>query len=437
MTHYVDSEVGRLGTVLLHRPGPELARLTPRNNDSLLFDGIPWVARAQEEHDAFAAALREHGVEVLYIGTLLAEALAVPDARAELTEWALREPRLGETLRRRVADHLAYLDPAGLADVLIAGLAHEELRTSSERPGGLVYALMGRHDFVLDPLPNLLFTRDSSFWIRDHAGVTSLAMRARRRETNLTDAIYRYHPRFAGTRFVYGPELEHLEGGDVLLLASGVVAVGVGERTTPAGAERLGRQVFATGLAHTLLVVPIAQERATMHLDTVATMVDVDAVLMYPNVADSLAAYTVVAGPDGEPQVDGPAPFLRAAADAMDLDSLRVIDTGLHPITAEREQWDDGNNTLAIAPRLCVAYERNVETNAKLERAGIEVVRIAGSELGSGRGGPRCMSCPLVREPLPTSTLVAGIPAAETVLGEAAPTPPPPVAPGGRRLSAG
>ena len=403
MTHYVDSEVGPLATVLLHRPGAELARLTPRNNDSLLFDGIPWVSRAQEEHDGFAAALRGHGVEVLYIGTLLAETLALPDARAELTERVLREPRLGQTLRRRVADQLTYLDPAGLADVLIAGLAHEELRTSSERPGGLVYTLMDRHDFVIAPLPNLLFTRDSSVWIRDHAVVTSLALPARQRETDLTDAIYRHHPRFAGTRLAYEPGLEHLEGGDVLLLAPGVLAVGVGERTTPAGAERLARHVFDRSLADTVLAVPIAQERATMHLDTVCTMVDVDAVLMYPNVADSLVAYTVVADAEGEPQVDGPAPFLRAAADAMDLDGLRVIDTGLHPVTAEREQWDDGNNTLAIAPRLCVAYERNVETNAKLERAGIEVIRIAGSELGSGRGGPRCMSCPLVRAPLRVS----------------------------------
>jgi arginine deiminase len=400
MTHFVDSEVGRLQTVLLHRPGAELARLTPRNNDSLLFDAIPWVGRAQEEHDAFAAALRERGVEVLYIGTLLAETLAVPDARAELTERVLADPRLGDTLRRRVADHLAYLDPAALAGVFVAGLAREELRLSPDRPGGLVYRLMDRLDFVIDPLPNLLFTRDSSTWIGGHVAVTSLAMPARRRETSLTDVIYRYHPRFAGTPFVYHPELEHLEGGDVLLLAPGVVAIGVGERTTPAGAERLARRVFAAGLAHTILVVPIAQERATMHLDTVCTMVDTDTVLMYPQVARTLQAYTVVADAEGEIQLDGPAPFLRAAADAMGLDTLRVIDTGLDPVTAEREQWDDGNNTLAIAPRLCVAYERNVETNAQLERAGIEVIRIAGSELGSGRGGPRCMSCPLVREPL-------------------------------------
>lgn len=208
----------------------------------------------------------------------------------------LRSRRLGDTLRARVADHLSYLDPAALADVLTAGLAHEELRISSERPGGLVYTLMDRQDFVIDPLPNLLFTRDSSLWIGDRVGVTSLAMPARSRETTLTDAIYRHHPRFAGTEFVYRPNLEHLEGGDVLLLAPGVLAVGVGERTTPAGAERLGRQVFAAGLAHTILVVPIAQKRATMHLDTVCTMVDVDAVLMYPNIASTLSAYTVIAG---------------------------------------------------------------------------------------------------------------------------------------------
>jgi arginine deiminase len=397
VAHYVDSEVGRLGTVMLHRPGPELARLTPRNNDSLLFDGIPWVGRAQEEHDAFAAALRERGVEVLYLGELLAETLAVPAARNDLVASVLDDPRLGDALRTSIAAYLADQDPQELAGTLMAGLAHEEMKPS---PGGLVYRMMDRLDFVIDPLPNLLFTRDSSVWVRDRVAVTSLAMPARRRETTLTHAIYRHHPRFAGTELLYEPALERVEGGDVLLLAPGVVAVGVGERTTPAGAERLARRALAAGLARTVLAVPIAQERATMHLDTICTMVDVDAVVMYPNIAHTLQALTITADADGEPVVTEPRPFLIAAAEAMGIDHLRIIDTGLDPVTAEREQWDDGNNTLALAPRLCVAYERNLETNAQLERAGIEVIAISGSELGSGRGGPRCMSCPITRAPL-------------------------------------
>ena len=395
------SEVGRLRTVVLHRPGAELRRLTPRNNDQLLFDGVPWVARAQEEHDAFAAALTGRGVEVLYLGRLLAEVLAVPAAREDLVAAAVDDPRLGATLKRATADHLAGLAPDDLAATLMAGLAHDELRGGH----GLAYQLMDRSDFVVPPLPNLLFTRDSSVWVGDQVAITSLAMPARHRESSITRAIATHHPRFAGTGQLYDASLEHLEGGDVLLLAPGVLAVGVGERTTPGGAERLARRVFARGLAHTVLVVPIAQERATMHLDTIATMVDVDAMVMYPAVADSLVAWTVTAGetPDDEDTTDlvvrGPAPFVVAAAEAMGIDRLRVIDTGLDPVTAEREQWDDGNNTLALAPRLAVAYERNTVTNAALEAAGIEVVRIAGSELGSGRGGPRCMSCPVWRDP--------------------------------------
>jgi arginine deiminase len=397
------SEVGRLRTVILHHPGQELRRLTPRNNDQLLFDGVPWVARAQEEHDAFAQALTDRGVEVLHLDRLLAEVLSFPSARAELIAAAVDDPRLGATLQRSTSAHLSGLAAEDLAGVLIAGLAHDELRGGH----GLAYQVMNRSDFVVPPLPNLLFTRDSSVWVGDEVAVTSLAMPARHRESTITAAVYAHHPRFAGVEQLYGAQLEHLEGGDVLLLAEGVVAVGVGERTTPGGAERLARRVFARRLAHTVLVVPIAQQRATMHLDTIATMVDADAMVMYPAVADSLKAWTVTA-PDGvaddadtaELSVAGPQPFLVAAAAAMDIDRLRVIDTGLDPVTAEREQWDDGNNTLALAPRLAVAYERNTVTNAALEAAGIEVVRIAGSELGSGRGGPRCMSCPIARDPL-------------------------------------
>ncbi|MFG1998098.1 arginine deiminase [Spirillospora sp. NPDC048911] len=395
--HRVTSEVGRLRTVLLHRPGAELKRLTPRNSDKLLFDAIPWVGRAQEEHDAFAQALRDRDVEVLYVTELLQDALEYEAARDEAIADVLSDHRLGDQLRRVVEGYLRDLDTEDLSRTLIDGLAHEELKTGH----GLVYRLMDRLDFVIDPLPGLLFTRDNSAWIGDRVAVTSLAMPARRRESALTGLIYAHHPRFAGVKPIYNPTLEHVEGGDILLLSPGVVAVGTGERTTPAGVERLARQVFAAGLARTVLAVPIEQQRATMHLDTVCTMVDVDTVVMYPPIAHSLTAFTVTAA-NGDLRVSEPRSFLEAAAEAMGLDRLKVIDTGLDPVTAEREQWDDGNNTLAVAPRLAVAYERNIETNAQLETAGIEVIRISGSELGSGRGGPRCMSCPILRDPPPT-----------------------------------
>jgi arginine deiminase len=401
----VTSEVGRLRTVLLHRPGDELKRLTPRNSVELLFDGIPWLERAQEEHDAFAGALRERGVEVLYFFELLIAALAVPAARAEVLAATVAPAQVGPALAPVLREHLQALSSDQLAEVLTAGLSYEEVTGASEYSAlrsGVVARLAPPHSFIIPPLPNLLFTRDSSVWLDQHVAITSPSMPARRREASLARAIYRYAPRFAGTPLLYGdisadvsrehPEA-YLEGGDVLLLAPGVAAIGVGERTTPAGAETLAARALESGVVRVVLAVPVEQRRATMHLDTVCTMVDTDAVVMYPPIAHTLQAFPVTAA-----GVDGPRPFLTAAAEAMEIDQLRVIETGLDPITAEREQWDDGNNTLAIAPRLVVAYERNVETNARLEEAGIEVVRIPGSELGSGRGGPRCMSCPVARD---------------------------------------
>lgn len=394
-----NSEVGTLRVVILHRPGAELQRLTPRNNDKLLFDGLPWVSRAQEEHDAFAELLRSRGVEVLLMSDLLTEALASGAARMQGIAAAVDSRRLGHPLAQELSAYLRGLEPADLAHVLTAGMTFTELPGSASADTSLVRRMHHGGDFVIEPLPNLLFTRDSSFWIGPRVAITSLALPARARETSLTDMIYAHHPRFLGVRRAYESHTAPVEGGDVLLLAPGVVAVGVGERTTPAGAEALARSLFDDDLAHTVLAVPIAQERAQMHLDTVCTMVDVDAVVMYPAIQDSLSAFTITRTPTGV-RIHDEAPFVKAAADAMGIERLRVIDTGLDPVTAEREQWDDGNNTLALAPGVVVAYERNAETNARLADSGIEVLPIAAAELGTGRGGPRCMSCPVARDPL-------------------------------------
>src|SRR6195952_5082507 len=287
-----NSEVGPLRVVILHRPGPELQRLTPRNNDRLLFDGMPWVARAQEEHDAFASLLRSRGVEVLLLSDLLTEALASGAARMHGISAAVDSRRLGLPLAQELSAYLRTVNADDLAHVLTAGMTFNEL-PFGESEFSLVRRMHHGADFVIDPLPNLLFTRDSSFWIGARVAITSLALPARVRETSLTDLIYAHHPRFLGVRRAYESRSAPVEGGDVLLLAPGVVAVGVGGGTTPAGAEALARSLFDDDLAHTVLAVPIAQSRAQMHLDTVCTMVDVDAVLMYPNVVDSLSAFTI------------------------------------------------------------------------------------------------------------------------------------------------
>jgi arginine deiminase len=392
-THGADSEVGRLRTVLVHRPGAELRRITPRRAGRLLFDALPWVGRAQQEHDILAGALRERGVEVLYVTELLQDTLEYQPARHEAIESVLASATLGDELRALVRGHLDRLDPEALAQVLIAGLTPGELTTGR----GVVFELLDRHDFIVHPLPNLAFIRDSSVWISDRVAVTSLAA-GRRREAKLIGVIYAYHPRFAGTKCLYDPGLEQVEGGDVLLLAPSVIAVGVGGRTTSAGVERLARRVFDAGLAHTVLAVPLDRLGPGAHLDTVCTVVDVDTVVMYPSLAFTLTAHTITPRADGM-RVSRPQPFMEASAQAMGIDQLKIIGTGVDPLVAPRRQWDDGSNALAIDRRVVVSHERNVETNARLEAAGVQVIRVPASELGSARGGPRCMTCPVARDP--------------------------------------
>jgi arginine deiminase len=412
----------------MHRPGLELQRMTPRHKDRLLFGAVPWVSRAREEHDVLSQVLRNLGVEVLYFTELLQDTLEYQTGRSEAISLALADARLGEELRGQLRSRLEDLAPEALAQVLIAGLTPDEVKIGH----GVVYELLDRHDFVLDPLPNLVFTKDSSFWIGDRVAVASLASDRRTRETQLAGVVYRHHPRFAGTKWLYRPELEHVDGGDVLLLAPGVLAVGVGQRTTAAGTERLARHAFDAGLAHTVLAVPMGQLAGHGHLDTVCAVVDIASVVMHPAIAYTLTAHTISATDDGM-RVSRPQPFLEAAAQAIGIDRLEVIGAGAQAAWGPHGQWEDASNVLAVGRRVAISHERNARTNGLLEAAGVRVIPVPSSELGSVRGGPRCMSCPVGRDPaaqaddgqgtLSEAELAHVRPREEASVGSASPVP--------------
>jgi len=416
--------------VLVHRPGAELSRITPGNCAEFPFGRVPWLSRAQQEHDQFTGALRDHDVDVLYLTELLQDVLEFPSARDQVVEAVLEGSQLGAELDGQLRSHLDGLDPEALARVLITGLTRDEFRDG----WGAVHRLLGPRDHLIEPLPGLLFTRDSSLWVGDRVAVTRPPGRTRRREASLVGAVYDHHPMFTGSKALYRPGPEPLGGGDVLLLAPGVIAIGTGGRTGPAAVERLARSAFAAGFAHTVLAVPIgpglvpgSEDRQAGYLDTICTMAGGDSVIMHPALAYSLTARSITArsaldgpgpgGADGQAgslRVSHPRPFLEAAALAMGIDRLRVIDTGLSPVAPGRGQWDDGGNTLLTGPGRAITFERHAETSTRLEEAGLEVTRVPGHELGSDRGGPRGLTCPVSREPV---TLPDQRPAAEAEHG--------------------